>query len=525
MVLVAQQTVDATGHTIVTDVAVAATCTETGLTEGSHCSVCGETLAAQETIAATGHTIVTDAAVAATCTETGLTEGSHCSVCGETQTAQETVAALGHTIVTDEAVAATCTETGLTEGSHCSVCGEVLTAQETVAALGHTSGEAVRENMVDATCTAAGSYDEVVYCTACETQLSRSTIMIPVIAHTLTSHPYVAATTSRSGNYAYWSCDVCGKLFSDEAGTSETTEAAVTIARRVSTTTNVSTVVDTTTTGTTTGTTVETVEHEDGTTTKVETTASGTVTTTHTGTTVGVVTVAAPQQNVTAVVTLADDVAQAVAVVPTQATAGTVAVNADTGEILKLSAPTDAGLAVVVDQQVSLILVDKSQSFADVAEDYWGATAITFVAARELFHGTSETTFAPNDSMTRGMVMTVLARLAGVDTSTGDSWSEKGIAWAVENGISDGSDPEAPITREQFATMLWRYAGKPQATQTTLAFTDADQVSSYALSAMLWANENGIVNGCGDGTVAPQSFATRAQVAQMIMNYIASLAK
>jgi len=121
----------------VIDAAVAATCTETGLTEGKHCDVCGEVLVAQEVVAALGHTEVIDAAVAPTCAETGLTEGKHCDVCGEVIVAQEEVAALGHTEVVDVAVAADCTNTGLTEGKHCSVCGEVIVAQEVVAALGH----------------------------------------------------------------------------------------------------------------------------------------------------------------------------------------------------------------------------------------------------------------------------------------------------------------------------------------------------------------------------------------------------
>ena len=134
--------VDALGHTPVVDEAVAPTCTKTGLTEGSHCDACGETLTAQETVNALGHTPVVDKAVAPTCTKTGLTEGSHCDACGETLTAQETVDALGHTPVIDKAVAPTCTDTGLTEGSHCDACGETLTAQEVVPATGHDEEKA-----------------------------------------------------------------------------------------------------------------------------------------------------------------------------------------------------------------------------------------------------------------------------------------------------------------------------------------------------------------------------------------------
>ncbi len=107
------------------------------MTEGKHCSVCGEVLVAQEVVDALGHTEVVDEAVAPTCTETGLTEGKHCSVCGEVLVPQEAVEALGHTEVIDIAVAPTCTETGLMEGKHCSVCGKVLIQQQEIDALGH----------------------------------------------------------------------------------------------------------------------------------------------------------------------------------------------------------------------------------------------------------------------------------------------------------------------------------------------------------------------------------------------------
>ena len=155
------------------------------MTEGSHCSKCGEVLVAQETIDALGHdwenatctviktckkcgategetlehTVVIDAAVAPTCTTAGKTEGKHCSACNEVLVAQEVVAAKGHTEVIDAAVAATCTTAGKTEGKHCSVCNEVFVAQETIDALGHTAG-------ADATCETAQT------CTVCGVTLN-----------------------------------------------------------------------------------------------------------------------------------------------------------------------------------------------------------------------------------------------------------------------------------------------------------------------------------------------------------------
>ncbi|MBR4308238.1 MAG: heparinase II/III family protein, partial [Oscillospiraceae bacterium] len=129
--------IPAVGHTVVTDQGVAPTCTQTGLTEGYHCSVCNTVLTAQEVVPAKGHAVVTDEAVFATCTTTGLTEGKHCSVCNTVLTAQEVVPAKGHTVVTDQAIAPTCTAGGLTEGKHCSVCNMILVARQMISPTGH----------------------------------------------------------------------------------------------------------------------------------------------------------------------------------------------------------------------------------------------------------------------------------------------------------------------------------------------------------------------------------------------------
>ena len=176
--VVKQNYVDALGHDMVTDAAVAPTCTKTGLTEGSHCARCDEATTAQKVVPALGHDMVTDAAVAPTCMKTGLTEGSHCSRCDEATTAQKVVPALGHDMVTDAAVAPTCTKTGLTEGSHCSRCDETITEQKVVPALGH---DMVTDAAVAPTCTKTG-LTEGSHCSRCDDQTTAQEV-IPARGH------------------------------------------------------------------------------------------------------------------------------------------------------------------------------------------------------------------------------------------------------------------------------------------------------------------------------------------------------
>lgn len=157
-------------------------------------------------------------------------------------------------------------------------------------------------------------------------------------------------------------------------------------------------------------------------------------------------------------------------------------------------------------------------SFDDVKPTEWYADAVRCVVEKGLMSGTGTDAFSPDGTTTRGMLMTILARYAGADTTGGASWYEKGMAWAQSAGISDGRAPEAGITREQLVTMLYRYADVPEAGGTLDAFTDADTVSAYAVDAMRWAAANGIVNG-SHGRLNPQGNATRAQVAAMLMRF------
>ena len=158
------------------------------------------------------------------------------------------------------------------------------------------------------------------------------------------------------------------------------------------------------------------------------------------------------------------------------------------------------------------------KTFSDVEKSDWFADAVAYVTDKGLMNGTGSDTFSPNASTTRGMLMTVLARYAGEDTTGGSPWYQKGMNWAKAKGVSDGTNPEVNITREQLVTMLYRYAGSPKANGSLDSFSDAASVSSYAVNAMQWAVANGIVNG-SNGKLNPQNNATRAEVAAILMRF------
>ena len=178
-----------------------------------------------------------------------------------------------------------------------------------------------------------------------------------------------------------------------------------------------------------------------------------------------------------------------------------------------------------------------SRSFTDLRSvGTWYHEAVDYVLRNGLMGGYGNGTFGPNNNLTRAQFAQILFNKEGRpvvnyllqygDVAEG-AWYTEAIRWATSRGIVGGYGngmfgPNDNITREQLAVMLWRYAGSPAATDKELHFTDADKASGYALEALRWAVENGILNGYGDGRLGPQGQATRAQVAQMLKNYLES---
>ena len=161
-------------------------------------------------------------------------------------------------------------------------------------------------------------------------------------------------------------------------------------------------------------------------------------------------------------------------------------------------------------------------SFTDVKDNDWFKSAVDYVSGNELMYGTTDTEFAPNEETTRGMLVAILYRMTGSPEVRydGSEWYAAGRTWAMENEISDGTNMPNNVTREQLVSMLWRYDGSNEVESDMLnGFIDSNKVSDYAVNAMQWALESGIISGESDTTLNPKGNATRAQMAAMIMRY------
>ncbi|MCD7776028.1 MAG: S-layer homology domain-containing protein [Firmicutes bacterium] len=177
--------------------------------------------------------------------------------------------------------------------------------------------------------------------------------------------------------------------------------------------------------------------------------------------------------------------------------------------------------------------------FDDVDEESWYYGAVIYAAKSGYMVGTTETTFEPESTATRAQFVTVLYRMAGNPTptevptftdlnTTYGTWYIPAVAWAKQYGIVNGTtettfSPDEPITREQIATIIWRYIGANASSYDLSSFTDSGEISEYAKTAVAWAVENGLIIGNGDGTLNPKGEATRAEIATLIMRVVAAL--
>lgn len=176
-----------------------------------------------------------------------------------------------------------------------------------------------------------------------------------------------------------------------------------------------------------------------------------------------------------------------------------------------------------------------SEIFSDVSQDAWYAESVGYCSQAGLMSGVTGTAFAPNDTASRAMLVTVLYRRAGSPavTTTGsfpdvsaNSWYADAVAWAandgVVNGYSDGRfGGNDPVTREQFVTILYRTEGQP-ALQETDAFADQSEISSYAMNAVAWAKGRGIISGRGGNRFDPKANITRGEMAAVLYRWLST---
>ena len=178
--------------------------------------------------------------------------------------------------------------------------------------------------------------------------------------------------------------------------------------------------------------------------------------------------------------------------------------------------------------------------FGDVKPGDWSYDSVRYVYEKGMMTGTAADEFSPNATVTRAMLVTILHRLEGAPTAAASSftdvpagqWYTDAMAWAAANGIVNGTSattfaPNDPVTREQFAAILYRYATYKGMDDVTLAevlgrFTDRDACSAYAVPALEWAVHEGLINGMTDTTLAPKGSATRAQAAAILARFCES---
>ncbi len=477
------------------------TCTEGGYTTYT-CSVCGDTYVANET-EALGHTWsqwTTDQE--ADCTEDG-TQTRTCSVCGETETRE--VEALGHDYES-VVVEPTCTTAGYTEHT-CSVCGDSYIT-DILEATGHTFGNWV--TTTEPTCTQKGQETRTCDCGETETRA------IDALGHSYES-TVVEATCTESG-YTLHTCSVCGDSYmTDMVNPVEHTYVAVVTEPTCTdygyTTYTCSVCGDSYMTDM-----VNPVGH-----TYVAVVTEPTCT--DYGYTTYTCSVCGNSYAADYVVALGHSFGDwIVTQEPDCFNEGQETRTCDCGETETRTVPVSSENC-------------PSKGYSDLKADQWYHESVDYVLRAQLMEGLSEDIFAPNANMTRAQLVTVLYRLAGSPAVTEDSvfadvadgaWYHDAVIWAYTNEITTGVTettfaPNASVTREQMVAFFARYAqlcGEDLTVTGDLSdFTDADTVSEYAEDYMIWAVANGLINGMDDGTIAPKATSTRAQVAAVLMRY------
>lgn len=420
------------------------------------------------------------------------THSRHCTIAGCTET-EEAVCSGGNATCTDKAV--------------CTVCN---TAYGEIDPNKHTADPAWT--------TTATTHSKVYPCckvvaepeAAHQWQDGTCIVCAYKCAHELHFVERVEATTSQTGVVAHYACEYCGLLFRDEAGAEPVSAEDLIIPEKE---------------------TPSVTPGKPG--VNLEASAHGSVSLSTT----------APAYRETVTITPAPEAGYEVASVQvTDAHGRQIAVTAQADGTYTYTQPS--GIVTI-----TVTFAEKAEEpqptpvteiFADLVPGAWYEDAVQYAYDNGLLTGTSTTTFAPDAATTRGMVVSVLHRLAGSPAAEGDAafddvdasvWYGEAVRWAVSEGIVNGySDtafgPDDAVTREQLAAMLqsfstWR--GDIDDTRNDLSgYEDASAVSGWALDAVQWANAQGLLNGTSATTLAPQGQATRAQVAAMLQRFLSA---
>lgn len=392
------------------------------------------------------------------------------------------------------------------EKAVCETCGEVYGA--------FGAHELIHYEAVAADCETSGSV-EYWHCAVCGKDFADAdggqeleSVTIAASGHSLAYHERVAPTYSAEGREAHYACAVCGELFLDAAAEQLVSAEALVIPK------------------------LERPQNPPTTPSEPESPTLEIAETAH-----GAVVVSTAQPDYGEVVTIVPQPESGYVVEAVTVT------DAD-GEALAVAALEDGSYQFTQPRgmvEIVVTFVASSEEpvvlpFVDVAAEEWYGDAVAAVYARGLMTGTAEDTFAPELAATRGMVVSILHRLAGSPTVSAevfadvaaDDWYGQAVAWAANEGIASGTSaetfsPNAAVTREQLAALLCNFAAQ-QGVDTTArsdlsCFDDAATVSDWAQDAVSWAHAEGLLAGTSATTLSPQGEATRAQLAAMLVRF------